>query len=404
MRTRTGLVALVAVLVTAATVSTPAQSGARADAASLGFPAERLTRITEMIERRIAAKDVPGAVVLVARHGRVVHLEARGTLALDSATPVTRDTLFNLASMTKPVTAVAILMMAEEGKLRITDPVSRYIPQFGAQMVAAPGAAPVKADREITIRDLLTHTSGLISPLRTPDPPTKTIGEFIPALGREPLEFQPGTRWVYSNTVAFDTLARIVEIVSGQTYDQFLRARIFTPLRMTQTAHRLDGAAARRLATRYDVTPGGLRPRESPDSTIYFAGGWGLKSTIDDYFRFAQMLLNQGELDGVRIVSPRAIALLSSVHVPDTLPGRQPGEGFGLGVRVVTDPAARGTWISKGSYGWSGAAGTHFWVDPHEGIVAILMVQAPAENLRPDFETAVMQAFVGSRTPGVARD
>jgi len=364
-----------------------------------GFSSERLMRVTQLIERRIAAREIPGAITLVARKGRVVHFETRGVLAMDSTTPVTRDTLFNLASMTKPVTAVAILMMVEAGRIQLTDPVSRYIPQFKDLTVEGPNRSREKANRSITIRDLLTHTSGLISPLRTPDPPTRTLGEFIPTLGTEPLEFQPGTQWVYSNTVAFDTLARIVEIVSGQTYDQFLRDRIFLPLGMKSTAHRLEGAAASRLATRYDVTPAGLRVRESPDSTIYFAGGWGLKSTADDYFRFAQMLLNKGELEGVRIVSPRAIELMSSVHVPATMPGRQPGEGFGLGVRVITDPAARATFLSKGSYGWGGAAGTHFWVDPEEEIVAILMVQAPAVNLRPDFETAVMQALMNQSEP-----
>ena len=402
MRNRAGLVGVVAVLVAVAGGTVPAQTGARTDAARLGFSAERLTRITQMIERRIAAREIPGAVTLVARKGRVVHLEARGVMAMGSSSPMTAETLFNLASMTKPVTAVSILMLAEDGRLQLTDPVSRFIPEFKGQLVASADGARAKASGEITITDLLTHTSGLISPLRTPDPPTKTLGEFIPTLGAEPLEFQPGTRWVYSNTVAFDTLARIVEIASGQTYDRFLKDRVFGPLGMKSTMHRLDAAGTARLATRYDVTPDGLKPRESPDSTIYFAGGWGLKSTADDYFRFAQMLLNKGEFNGVRLVSPRAIELMASVHVPDTLPGRTPGEGFGLAVRVVTDPAARRAWISKGSFGWSGAAGTHFWVDPQEEIVAILMVQAPAANLRPDFETAVMQAYVGDR--GAARD
>jgi CubicO group peptidase (beta-lactamase class C family) len=363
--------------------------------------AERLQRIGQLIDRRIAAKDISGAVTLVAQKGQIVHFDARGLMDIESQKPMAKDTLFDVASMTKPVTTVAVLMLAEEGRLRLTDPVSQFIPSFKNLKVKSAGdAEAVAATREITVRDLLTHTSGIVSELRLPRDQAETLARLIPTFATTPLEFQPGTRWKYSNTVGFDTLARIVEVASGQSFDRFLRERIFTPLDMKDTGHRLDDAKAPRLATNYEAASTGLRRRrleEAPayDAPGYFGGGWGLKTTAQDYLRFAQMLLNGGELDGKRLLAPRTVELMSSVHIPDTLPGRQPGEGWGLGVRVITDLGARNTWLSNGSYGWAGVFGTRFWVDPGKELVAILMVQTPAAALGPDFETAVMQAVVG---------
>jgi len=188
-------------------------------------------------------------------------------------------------------------------------------------------------------------------------------------------------------------LARVVEVASGQTYDRFLRERIFEPLGMNDTAHTLTAAQKGRLATRYDVTPNGLQKNVRPDTPVYFGGGWGLNSTAQDYYRFAQMLLNKGELDGKRLLSRRAVELMQSVHIPDTLPGRTPGTAWGLGVRVITDAGRAGVWLSNGSFGWTGASGTHFWIDPTENLVAVMMAAAPTPNLKPDFETAVMQAL-----------
>ena len=356
--------------------------------------AERLQRIGQLIDRRIAAKDISGAVTLVAQGGHVVHFEARGLMDVESGKPMARDTLFDVASMTKPVTTVAVLMLAEEGRLRLTDPASRFIPAFtNFKLKSASGLPPfAAAARDITVRDLLTHTSGIVSEARIPQDRTETLAHYIPTFATAPLEFQPGTRWMYSNTVGFDTLARIVEVVSGESFDRFLQERIFTPLGMKDTAHKVDEARNGRVATIYQASAAGLRRRQYDDAAAYFGGGWGLKTTADDYLRFAQMLLNGGELDGKRLLGRRTVQLMSSVHVPDTLPGRQPGEGWGLGVRVITDPGARGTWLSNGSFGWSGAMGTHFWVDPENDLVAILMVQTPATGLGADFETAVMQA------------
>jgi CubicO group peptidase (beta-lactamase class C family) len=272
--------------------------------------------------------------------------------------------------------------------------VAQYLPQFKDLKVVVSQSAPVPASRPITIRDLLTHTSGLVTPAQIPTERNATLANFLPKFASEPLEFQPGTRWAYSNTVAFDLLARIVEIVSGTTYDKYLRERIFEPLGMRDTAHALDAAQKPRLATRYDVTPTGLQKTERPETPAYFGGGWGLNSTAQDYFRFAQMLANKGELDGKRLLSPRAVELMSSVHIPDTLPGRQPGEAWGLGVRVISDAGRRNTWLSNGSFGWTGASGTHFWVDPDDHLVAVLMAGSPTVSLKPDFETAVMQAVL----------
>jgi CubicO group peptidase (beta-lactamase class C family) len=360
-----------------------------------GFSKERLHRIGELIDRRIAAKEIPGAVTLVAHRGTVVHFEARGVLDLESRRPMTKDGIFDIASMTKPVTATAMLILAEEGRLRLTDPVSRFIPQFKDMKVEVKPSAAVAANREITIRDLLTHTSGLIAEPRFPEP-TATLEDAIPKFAAERLEFQPGTRWAYSNTVAFDVLARTVEVVSGQRFDRFLRERIFAPLGMVDTAHVVAGSSTSRLAPRYNVTADGLQLRQFTPAPSYFGGGWGLKSTAGDYLRFSLMLLNKGELDGRRLLSPSSVALMSGAHIPDTLPGRQAGESWGLSVRVVSNPAARNSWLSTGSFGWTGASGTHFWIDPQNELVAILMVHAPAVALKPDFETAVMQAFVGS--------
>lgn len=366
----------------------------RTESGDEAFSAERLQRIGELIDRRIAAKEIPGAVTLVAHNGRIVHFEARGVTDIESRRPMPKDAIFELASLTKPITATAVLMLVEEGRMRLTDPVSQYIPEFKDQKVAVTPSQAAPVNRPITIRDLLTHTSGVVTAIRLPMDAGATLAGFIPPIGAEPLEFQPGTRWAYSNTVGFDTLARIVEVVSGAPYDRFLRERLFEPLGMTSTSHVLTPEQKPRLATRYNIVGGALRKNERPATAAYFGGGWGLNSTAGDYLRFAQMLLNDGELDGKRMLSPRAVELMRSIQVPDTLPGRQAGEAWGLAVRVISDPAARNTWLSIGSFGWTGASGTHFWVDPKEHLVAILMTGVPAVALKPDFETAVMQAFV----------
>jgi CubicO group peptidase (beta-lactamase class C family) len=403
----------------------PAAESTVAKPEDVGLSSERLARITEMMKRHIAAGEISGGVTLVARHGRIAHFEATGVTDVDTKKPMTKDAVFRIASMTKPVTGVAIMMMMEEGKLKITDPVSKYIPSFkelkvavaepkraGAAAAAADEPTPVKyyrapAEREITIRDLLTHVSGLASgtmsnnSIRVPDiqrKPTDTLADYIPRLGRSALEFQPGSRWSYSPQAGFDTLGRIVEITSGMPFDQFLRQRLFDPLGMKDVSFYPTEVLEPRLVTPYQIDPKGKMSKNanpgSMQSKVYFMGSGGLITTAEEYAKFAQMLDNGGELNGKRLLSPRTISYMASVHASDKLEGRTPGEGFGLSVRVVRDAVVSGARVSDGSFGWSGAYGTHFWVDQKEDLIAIMMIQTPVREMRPEFENAVMQAII----------
>jgi CubicO group peptidase (beta-lactamase class C family) len=395
----------------------------------VGVSSERLQRVSQMIQRRIAAGEMTGAVAIVARKGKIVHLEAQGVMDLDTKKPMAKDTMFRVASMTKPVTGLAIMMMIEEGKVRLNDPVSRYIPEFknlkvaiaqpaAAGRGAAPaptapggrGAAPnfytVPADREITVKDLLTHVSGLASgamsnsSIQAPSiarKPTDKLADYIPRLGNSALEFQPGSRWAYSAQAGFDTLGRIVEIASGMPLDQFFRQRIFDPLGMKEISFWPSEQQWPRVASVYTRGANGLQKNQNPNgmsSQVYFMGSGGLITTAEDYIPFGVMLANGGQLNGKRLLSPKTVEMMRAVHVSDTLPGRQPGEGYGLSVRVVNDHAKRGTLLSDGSFGWSGAYGTHFFVDPKEQLVAVFMVQTSNQEVNLDFENMVMQSII----------
>ncbi|HEX7000032.1 MAG TPA: serine hydrolase domain-containing protein [Gammaproteobacteria bacterium] len=401
------------VVLLAALVSAPwAGRGQEASPASVGLSAQRLERVAELMQGQIDAQAFAGAVTLVARDGRIAYFHAQGLMDIESGRPMQKDAVFRIMSMTKPVVAFAILMLAEEGKVRLTDPVSRFLPELEGLAVAAeaePGAKgspprTVPAERPITIRDLLTHTSGLMSggassAYAVEIGPRDSLADVLPRLADAPLDFQPGTRWAYSAQFGFDVLVRVAEVASGEPFDAFAKRRIFDPLGMQDTFF-YPPEDHPRVARLYQQTEGGLEvmPELPFVNGVYFSGGGGLFSTAEDYFKFAQMLLNGGELDGVRLVGRKTVELMTSVFVPDTLPGRTPGEGFGLGVRVVTDPAARNTWLSAGSFGWSGAFNTHFFVDPAERLVGVFMTQsaflATRQRLRDDFETAVMQALV----------
>jgi len=393
--------------------------------AQAGFSAARLQRIDDFIERKMAAGEVSGGVTLVARNGRIVHLKAQGVTNLDTKAPMQKDSIFRIASMSKPVAAAAILMLLEDGKVRLDDPVSKYLPSYKDMKVAvaaparpgpapapAPGSSPpapnfytVPAERQITVLDVLTHTSGVMSGAssnaggQAAFRQRHEIGlKWVDNLGTDSvLEFQPGTRWAYSAVAGLDIAGRIVEIVSGKTFNEFLKERLFGPLGMQDTFFWPSDAQRARLVTNYQLLDGKMRPNPDPDSMsspVYFSGGGGLMSSAESYARFAMMLANGGELNGVRILSPATVALMGSQILPDTLPGRRPGEGYGLGVRHVSDRAARRTLISDGSFGWSGAYGTHFWVDPSKKLVAILMLQTPGQTRTEEFETAVMQALM----------
>ncbi len=381
---------------------------------SVGVSSQRLQRIGEAIQRHIEEKHISGAVSLVARKGFVVHHEAHGVKDIDSKKPMTRDAIFRMASSTKPVTGVAIMMLVEEGRIHLADPVSRFIPEFKNMKVAAEkdGSAEielVKASREITIRDLLTHTSGLLSggagsrkaPQDLMWPKGEdTLATHVPRLAQAPLDFQPGSKWRYSGLAGIDTLSRIVEIASGQSYDQFLRKRIFEPLGMNDTFFVVPDDRKDRVATIYRSTANGLEknPLQLRFPKTYFSGAGGLASTAADYFRFGQMLLNRGTLDGKRLLGPRSVVFYSSNQVGDLFEGqsgRPKGMGFGFTVEVVKDSIEAGTYRSDGSFGWDGAFGTHFWVDPDQELVAVLMIQTSVgRQIHRDFETAVMQAIV----------
>jgi CubicO group peptidase (beta-lactamase class C family) len=392
----------------------------------VGLSTDRLKRIGDVFRRYIDEQQVAGGISLVARKGRIVHFETHGLMDIETKMPMRRDAIFRMASMTKPVTGVAILMLVEEGKVRLTDPVSRFIPEFkdmkvamakpGSARPSAPGAPPpppeiytVPALREITVRDLLTHTAGLQSGglgsreaarIATREG-TDTLATHIPRLGRVPLDFQPGTEWRYSGLAGIDTLGRIVEVASGLTFDRFLKERLFDPLGMKDTAFYPAEAQMARVATLYRRANGRLERQDTPvwlATKTLFSGGAGLWSTAEDYARFAQMLVNGGELDGTRILGPRTVELMAANHVGDLYEKAGPtrrGMGFGLTVEVVLDPVAANRRTSKGSYGWDGAFGTHFWVDPEEELTGILLIQqALNATLNRDFENAVMQAIV----------
>ena len=421
MRTRFKLTSLAVATVLAAGLAWPLTAAApTAKPEEVGLSSERLKRVTELMQRHVDARNLAGAVTLVARNGRVAHFEAHGLMDLESKKPMQQDAIFRIMSMTKPVVGVAILMMMEEGKVRLNDPVSRFIPEFKDMTVAVPqpaagggragGAAAeprfytVPAEREVLVRDLLTHTSGVVSGTisnreerKVAATPTDTLATYIPRLGKVPLEFQPGTRWAYSAGAGFDVLSRIVEVASGMPIDRFMQQRVFEPLGMNDTTY-IPPKGNPRVATLYSRTADGLRRSNDPGfmNGVYMSGGGGLFSTAEDYLQFAQMLVNGGELNGRRLLSPRAVELMGTVYAPDTLPGRPRGEGYGLSVRVVNDPAARNTFLSEGSFGWSGLFGTHFWVDRDEKVVGILMAQTSVPGIREDFENAVMQAIVGA--------
>jgi CubicO group peptidase (beta-lactamase class C family) len=401
------------------------------NAEDVGFSTERLARVHDAVRRHIEAKDVSGAVTLVARRGRIVHFEAQGLADIDAKTPMMKDSIFRLASMSKPITAVAVMMMMEEGKIRLTDRVSAFIPDFKTMKVAVakgtadpvrmppflrggPPAPPpefdlVPAAREITVRDLLTHTSGLMSggvsgsvqQRVAPRGPDDTLANYIPKLAGTPLDFQPGTLWRYSGLYGFDVLARIVEIVSGQPYDQFLRQRIFMPLGMKDTGFAPTPGRMARAATVYQRTPNGLVPAQNSNQLIsgtYFSASGGLMSTAEDYLQFAQMLVNGGTLNGRRYLGPKTVELLSSNHTGDMVNGQfgRPahGMGFGFGVQIVLDPVAADLRVSPGTFGWAGAYGTNQNMDPKEQLVSIIMMQGASGPLQRDFENAVQQALV----------
>jgi len=405
------LVALVALPLGAATVKPE----------SVGLSEERLSRIHDAMQRHIDAHDFSGAVTLVARKGQIAWFDAQGLMDIEANKPMQKGAIFRVFSMSKPIYGVAILMLLEEGKVRLNDPVSKFIPEFKGSKVAviddrpanSPASDPPKyytipAAREITIQDLLTHVSGLASggPASSNELPglidivgSRTLADMMPKFAAAPLDFQPGSRWTYSPLAGFDTLGRVVEVASGMSFDEFLRQRIFTPLGMKTTAFYTGDDRWSNVVTAYHHADGTLSKTQKPNrlqSKTYFSGAGGLVSSAEEYAQFALMLSAGGEWNGKRLLSPKTVELMSSVFVPDTLPRRAPGRSYGLSVEVVSDPVAAGRRVSKGSFGWDGAYGTHFWVDPKEKLIGVMMIQTdnPDRQADRDFENAVMQAIV----------
>ena len=371
---------------------------------SVGLSSERLARIGQWLQGEIDAKRIPGAVVLVARNGKVAYYEALGQQDPASPKPMARDSIFRIYSMTKPLVSVAAMMMVEEGKLLLEAPVSRYIPAYANVKVGvekkgedgAIGLELVAVKRPMTIQDLMRHTSGLTYGFFGEGAVKKAYveaklgegdfdnAEFAERLAKLPLAYQPGTTWDYSQST--DILGRVIEVVSGKSLYQFEKERLLDPLGMKDTAFYVaDTAKAALVAERFpnDRTIGSNAEMADPRVVKKWeSGGGGMVSTLADYARFAQMILNGGTLDGRRYLSPRTIAYMGSNHIspstgvvpgPYYLPG--PGFGFGLGFAVRTETGANNAEGSVGEMSWSGAGGTTFWVDPKENMFVVFMAQ-----------------------------
>jgi CubicO group peptidase (beta-lactamase class C family) len=394
----------------------------KANPEDVGISSERLQRVRALLQRYIDKGEIAGAVSLVARKGRVVHLEAQGVMDVETKKPLGVDGIFRLASMTKPVTSLAVMMLHEEGRFLLDDPVARFLPEFASMRVAvgnapneraAGGYRTVPADRPITIRHLLTHTAGLASGtsgptvgayqgLRTVRTPESPMAEYVKRLAALPLNFQPGTAWEYGP--ATDVLGRLVEVVSGESLDVFFAKRIFGRLGMTDTYFYLPDDRLPRLVTAYQKQDGVLKKLSGAAGPAarngrLFAGAGGLAGTVEDYWRFSQMLLNGGVLNGTRLVSRKTVESMTANHIGKlTLwDDAYRGYGFGLGFRVRMDVGQSATLGSVGEYGWGGAYGTYYWIDPKEQMVGILMIQLMPYahlNLRPEFQNAVTQAIV----------
>ncbi len=413
-------------IVLIAAMAMPALAGGTPDTRPerVGISSERLDRVTEQIQADVEAGRIPGAVGMIARDGKVVYLEAMGVSDTEEKTPMRVDDIFRIYSMSKPITSVALMMLYEEGKFRLSDPVGKYIPELADMQVLIekgetgggpafnipevdedgnPIAAPEvdkesyttePANRPITVQDLLRHTAGFTygffgdtsvdkmyqsAGILTMD---RDLQHMVEKLGKIPLQYHPGSTWHYS--VSVDVQGRLVEVLSGMSFDEYLEEKIFKPLGMPDTGFYVPEEKMDRLAQMYSPTEdGGLEIANKMMSRNFvrkpglFSGGGGLVSTAHDYMRFSQMMLNGGELDGVRLLSPKTIELMTADHttVIENNPRRYSGYGFGLGFAVAKDVGMIGSPTSVGEFNWGGAAGTRFWIDPKEKFIGIYMVQ-----------------------------
>lgn len=388
-----------------------------------GFSSHRLARIRPVMQAYVQQKKLAGIQTLIARRGEVVHFENVGMQDVKQARPMADNTIFRIYSMTKPITSTAAMMLFEEGRFRLSDPISAYLPEFRNMQVirgkTENGVTLEPAQREITILDLFTHTAGMsygfdphdyldqryaeevwkaLEKKRKP-----TLTDFVRAAASLPLRFHPGTQFHYS--VSVDILGAFVEVISGQPFNVFLREKIFEPLRMPDTDFSTPADKVARLSAVYGPGDrGGIKEIESVKNSPFarprtlFSGGGGLVSTSADYLRFCQMILNGGALDGERLLGRKTVEFMQLNHLPSSAPTiDNPAQGFGLGGAVLTDGAHFAQLGSLGTWEWGGAANTAFWIDPREQLIAILMLQYMPAWLVPvaaDFRTLVYQALV----------
>lgn len=383
---------------------------------SVGLSSGRLDRIRPVMNRHVAEKRIPGAAGLIARQGKIAYQEAFGMADVEAGRPMRMDTIHRIYSMTKPITSVALMMLFEEGKFQLNEPVAKYLPEFAKMQVAIEEKDPqtgkpvmktVPARRPITVRDLLRHTAGLTYGVfgdtlvdreyrKARILSQLNLADFVRDLAAIPLQYEPGTRWHYS--VSVDVQGRLIEVLSGMPFDRFLQERIFTPLEMNDTAFVVPAGKKDRFARLYTITKEGKLaasptcssrqecfdafPNAVPDflsSMGMLSGGGGLTSTAYDYLNFCQMLLDQGVFKGKRLLGRKTVQLMSSDHL-GSIPGMGPGTGFGLGFAVSKAPGEAGVMGSPGEFNWGGAAGTKFWIDPQEQLIGIFMIQILPHN------------------------
>ena len=390
----------------------------------VGMSSQRLEQLAATMQRAVDSGDLPGVVVMIARKGKLVYQKSFGMQDKAKNVPMSLDSIFRAYSMTKPVVSVAAMMLWEEGKLSLDEPISKYLPEFKDMKVgvesfdAATGKQTfytVPAKRQITVQDLLRHTSGFTYGTYAINTQVQklykdaglfsqkwTLEAFCKELAKLPLMYEPGTVWEYSHSS--DVLGRVVEVASGQPLDVFLSERIFKPLRMTDTAFQVPPEKQGRIAQPQPDPKTGISIEliDVTQPATFFAGGHGLVTTASDYLRFAQMLSNGGELEGARILGPRTVAYMASDHVLaagiskgiNWIPGA--GYGFGLGFGVRKEPGASDWPGSVGDFFWAGYAGTYFWVDPKEQLVPVLMSQEVTrrQHYRVVYRDLVYQAIM----------
>jgi len=415
--TRISAIVLVALVLVAGSAGIRSKELPLSKPEEAGLSSERLARMDKAIHDYVDAGRTPGVVTLIARHGKVVHIDAYGKADLATGRATRSDDIFRMYSMTKPITSTALLMLFEEGKFQLTDPLSKYFPAFADAKVYA-GSTPQggmlldSAKRQITVQDIFRHTAGFSYGFGN-SPVDKMYGDanvfatdltgLIEKVGKMPLLYQPGDRWVYS--VAHDVQAALVEKLSGQPFDEFVRQRIFRPLEMNDSMFKIPADKKSRVPALYTLRDGKLAVDKNPiggaDYGEQVFGGYSISTTISDYALFAQMLLNKGQLNGVRLLSPKTVELMATNHLPATAlanGGVGPGTGYGLGVSVLMSPAEKGNIGSVGEFGWSGAASTHVLIDPKEDLVAIYCTQLMGGDfaIRSHFATMLYQSIVGN--------